>query len=95
MVTRFDRETLPGYVNPQTYLQDSGLELLTPEGTVSLLPYSDLKLVCFVRDFMQGEPRRELRRRPHERTRARRLGDLVRRGAETEGGVVEAVSIRA
>ncbi|MBV8816734.1 MAG: hypothetical protein JO022_00180 [Acidobacteriaceae bacterium] len=61
MVTRFDRETLPGYVSPQTYLQDTGLELLTPEGTVSLLPYSDVKLVCFVREFGQGEPRRELR----------------------------------
>jgi hypothetical protein len=61
LVTRFDRETLSGFVNPQTYLQASGLELLTIVGTAIVVPYSEVKTVSFVRDFDQGEPRRELR----------------------------------
>ena len=61
LVTRFDREPLAGFVNPQSYLQAEGLELLSQNGAVSVVPYSEIKLVCFVRDFQQGEPRKELR----------------------------------
>jgi len=61
LVVRFDREQLSGFVNPQSYLQRDGLELLTQDGSVSIIPYAELKLVCFVRDFQQGEPRKELR----------------------------------
>jgi len=61
LVTRFDREPLAGFVNPQSYLQAEGLELLSQGGAVSVVPYAEIKLVCFVRDFQQGEPRKELR----------------------------------
>ena len=61
LVSRFDRETLAGFVNQQTYLTPEGLELLTIAGSVALIPYGDVKTVCFVRDFEQGEPRKDLR----------------------------------
>jgi len=61
LVSRFDRETLPGFVNPQSYLTAEGIELLTANGSVQMVPYSEAKLVCFVRDWGQGEPRRELK----------------------------------
>jgi hypothetical protein len=61
LVTRFEREPLAGFVNPQSYLQPDGLELLSQSGAVSMVPYLDVKFVCFVRDFQQGEPRKELR----------------------------------
>lgn len=61
LVSRFDRETLAGFVNPQTYLAPDGLEILSTTGTVAILPYAEVKLVCFVRDFQQGEPRKEMR----------------------------------
>ena len=61
LVSRFDRDTLSGFVNPQGYLLSDGLELLTQGGSVSMVPYDEVKLVCFVRDFQQGEPRKELR----------------------------------
>src|ERR1700720_900314 len=61
LVSRFDREVLSGFVNPQTYLQADGVELLTQEGMIAVVPYADVKLVCFVRDFQDGEPRKELR----------------------------------
>jgi hypothetical protein len=48
---RFDREQLAGFVNPQTYLLDMGVELLSASGTVSVVPYPDVKSVSFVRDF--------------------------------------------
>jgi hypothetical protein len=61
LVSRFDRETLSGFVNPAGYQLADGLELMTQGGSVSLVPYVEVKLVCFVRDFQQGEPRKELR----------------------------------
>jgi Family of unknown function (DUF6982) len=61
LVTRFDREPLSGFVNPQSYLLAEGLELMSQGGAVSIVPYDEIKLVCFVRDFQQGEPRKELR----------------------------------
>ena len=61
LISRFDREALSGFVNPQNYLLPEGLEVLSQDGAVTILPYSEVKLVCFVRDFQQGEPRKELR----------------------------------
>lgn len=60
VVSRFDRETLSGFVNPQSYLLPDGIELLTPTGTITLVPYSEIKLVSFVKDF-HGETVREMR----------------------------------
>lgn len=51
LIRRFDREQLAGYVNPQSYLRPAGVELLTPGGSVSLVPYGEIKAVHFVRDF--------------------------------------------
>src|SRR5271170_6750682 len=61
LVSRFDRDAASGFVNPQSYLLEQGLELLSQTGAVSIIPYQEIKLVCFVRDFQQGEPRKELR----------------------------------
>jgi hypothetical protein len=61
LISRFDRENLSGFVNPQGYLLSDGLELMTQAGSVNIVPYDEVKLVCFVRDFQQGEPRKELR----------------------------------
>lgn len=61
LVARFDRDTLSGFVSPQTYLREDGLELLTTAGTLIIVPYGEVKTVSFVRDFEQGEARREMR----------------------------------
>jgi hypothetical protein len=50
-IWRFDRETLSGFVNPLTYLTDSGVELLTLAGNVSVSKYTEIKAVIFVREF--------------------------------------------
>ena len=54
MVRRFDRETLAGYVNPFSYQQSTGVEWLSMEGQISILPYTEIKAVSFVRDFAAG-----------------------------------------
>jgi hypothetical protein len=51
ILRRFEKESLVGYLNPLTFLQLTGIELLSPEGNVVLVPYSDVKTVAFVRDF--------------------------------------------
>ena len=55
IVRRFDREALNGFVNPFSYLQPTAIELLRPEGSLALVPYAEVKSVCFVRDF-EGPP---------------------------------------
>lgn len=52
LVRRYQRETLAGYVNPVSYLQPAGVELLTEAGNVTTIPYDEIKTVAFVRDFV-------------------------------------------
>jgi len=54
LIRRFDRESVAGYVNPQTYLRPAGVELVTPDGSLAMVPYHDLKAVHFVKDFDAG-----------------------------------------
>jgi Family of unknown function (DUF6982) len=51
LIRRFERESLSGFVNPQAYLLPDGVELLTPSGDLAIIPYNDIKVVCFVKDF--------------------------------------------
>ena len=51
VVRRFDREPLAGYVNPVSYLQLTGVELLSPQGLIATIPYAEIKTVSFVREF--------------------------------------------
>jgi hypothetical protein len=58
-ITRFEREPLLGYVNPLTYLRPAGVELLTPDGNYSVVPYAEVKAVQFVKDFVPPDPAAE------------------------------------
>ena len=62
LVSRFDRDTWSGFrQSTRLSFAANGLELMTQSGSVvSMVPYDEVKLVCFVRDFQQGEPRKEL-----------------------------------
>ncbi len=61
IVQRFDREAVPGFVNPHSYLSDTGLELLSVSGNIVHLPFIDVKTVCFVKDFDAADLAREKR----------------------------------
>jgi hypothetical protein len=63
LVARFDRETLIGFVQsvmPDGSMADA-LELLKPDGSLIQVPYSEIKAICFVRDFESGATWREHR----------------------------------
>jgi hypothetical protein len=61
VLRRFDKEPLAGYINPLSFLQLTGIELLSPEGNVALIPYTDVKALAFVRDFdAPSEPGRQI-----------------------------------
>ena len=59
LVRRFHRETLAGYLNPVSFLQSEGIELLSADGQVAILPYDQVKAVSFVREFESTEPERQ------------------------------------
>jgi len=61
LVARFERETLAGFVQSPGGFGTDAVELLTPEGSLLRIPYSETKAVCFVRDFEAGETWREHR----------------------------------
>jgi hypothetical protein len=61
LVARFDRETLAGFVQTPAGFEADAVELLTPEGSLLRIPYSETKAVCFVRDLETGETWREHR----------------------------------
>ena len=46
---------MQGFVQTPGGLRTDALELLTPEGTLVEIPYSETKAVCFVRDFENAE----------------------------------------
>jgi hypothetical protein len=67
VVRRFDREPVAGFVNPKSYLQPNGIEVLTPDGEMLLLIYRDVKCISFVREFpttTNAEDRKVFHTRP-------------------------------
>ena len=60
-MARFDRETLAGFVQTPGAFGADSIELLTPDGALLQIPYSETKVLCFVRDFEAGETWREHR----------------------------------
>jgi hypothetical protein len=60
ILRRRDREPLAGYVNSVTFQQPGGVELLSAQGNVSIVPYDEIKSVAFVREFDGQETGRNL-----------------------------------
>ena len=62
VVHRFDREPLCGYVNPLSFLQPGGGEVLSVEGNIAGCSHTaDIKTVAFVRNFTPpDEPERRV-----------------------------------
>jgi hypothetical protein len=60
VIRRYQRETLAGYVNSASFQQPTGVELLSEEGKVAVVPYAEIKSVAFVRDFSDSESERRV-----------------------------------
>jgi hypothetical protein len=54
LIRRYDRETLAGYVNPLSFIQPEGVELLSDQANVTVVPFSEIRSLAFVREFESG-----------------------------------------
>ena len=43
LIRRYQRETLAGYVNPLSFLQPEGVELLSDQANVTIVPYPEIR----------------------------------------------------
>jgi hypothetical protein len=55
IVRRFTGDTLPGYLSLSTFVRNKSIDLLDLTGRVISLPLSDIKYICYVRDFNLGD----------------------------------------
>lgn len=51
LIDRFDRPTMRGFVNRQAMTGKDGVELLSMDGQAALVPYEQIKVLSFVRDW--------------------------------------------
>lgn len=54
---RFDRELLHGFVQSPGFQTPAGIEFLSQDGNLAIIPYADVKAICFVQDFDDPLPR--------------------------------------
>jgi hypothetical protein len=55
IIRRYEREPLAGYLNPISFLQPAGVEVLSADGNATTVPYAEIKFIAFVRDFEHGD----------------------------------------
>lgn len=75
VIRKLDKELVKGYLDPETFLTPTGVEMLDLEGRLLNLPLDQIKGVYFVRDF---EGHRERPERKVFLTRPRMNGLWVR-----------------
>lgn len=56
IVRKFSRDWQSGYVEPQDFVRQGQLELLDLTGKVTEIALKEIKMVCFVRDFLSSDP---------------------------------------
>lgn len=74
MVYRFERETLAGFVDSGNTFDGNHVQFLNREGVVQNLPVEQVKLICFVREWIDSPPWA----RSHYAVRPRQQGLWVR-----------------
>jgi hypothetical protein len=55
IVRKLSREWLPGYLPTADFIEQGGLGLLGLDGKVTPVSLSEVKWICFVRDFHSGD----------------------------------------
>ncbi|MEO7004134.1 MAG: hypothetical protein ABI064_01760 [Acidobacteriaceae bacterium] len=88
IVRKFGRDWQSGYSAPQGFARDGRLEMLDATGKVLTIDLQEVKMMCFVREFLSGDnPERLIRRRftSRPRTAGLWLRMRLRDGEEMEG----------
>ncbi len=101
MVYRFERETLAGFVDAGNPFEAGFVQFLNREGVVQNLPLEQIKLLCFVREWLDHPPwpRSQYAVRPRQQGLWVRLrfkdGDSVEATMPNSLSVLDPVSIVA
>ncbi len=59
ILRRNGQDPIRGWVNPSAFLNEQGVELMTLDSQVAVLPYAEVKAVHFVRDFDEKSDHQE------------------------------------
>jgi hypothetical protein len=92
VIRKWNQEWLHGYLPPASFVSGECLDLLELGGKVHTIHLSELKWVCFVRDFNSGEianPERLIRKTFPGRPRTAGLWTRVRL---TDGDLLEGIA---
>lgn len=54
LIYRFDREAVTGFLDSSNWLVGDNLQLLNPSGVIQNFPISQVRAICFVREWFQG-----------------------------------------
>ncbi len=99
MVYRFERETLAGFVDSGNSFEGNQVQFLNREGVVQHLPVEQVKLICFVREWLDILPwaRSHYAARPRQQGLWVRLrfrdGDTVEATMPNNIGVLDPIAI--
>lgn len=96
IVRKFSRDWQSGYADPVGFAHDGQLELLDSTGKVLTTTLQDVKMMCFVREFLTGDdPERLIRHNytSRPRTPGLWLRMRLRDGEELEGLASNDVSL--
>lgn len=61
LVSRFEKAALEGFVQVPEGLGPDGLDVLSPTGTLTRVPLAEVRAVCYLREFEDGETWRKHR----------------------------------
>lgn len=61
LVARFDKAALEGFAQVPEGLTADGLDVLSPAGALTRVPLTDVRAVCYIREFDDGETWRKHR----------------------------------
>jgi hypothetical protein len=92
VVRKFSRDWVAGYLPLDGFVRGGAVELLDLEGKVAALEISQIKWICYVRDFNSGEaanPERLLRKTFAGRPRT---AGLFLRARLTDGDLIEGLA---
>ena len=87
LVSRFDKAAVEGFAQLPEGLGPDGLDILSQSGNITRVPLGEIRAICFVREFEQGET---WRNHPAFQSRPKSPGLWVRvhfRDAEVLEGV--------
>jgi hypothetical protein len=102
IVRRFSGDTIPGYLSHASIVRNQSIDLLDLSGRILSLPLSDIKTICYVREFNLADtqnPERLTRRSFLARPRSEglwlrltfRSGDLLEGLASTDQTLLDSL----